>query len=193
VPRHCVGTVFGRTWTARNRDEERQTRGWLVPHYWTNKYPKEGVDPSLWAPGGDCFSGAVFTNVAVHMTGIPGTIESKNFMSKSPPGDPYTAVEWVGSDPARRRTVDRVRQVLTHFDGGGNANQFEATVIYSDGTNTYYFPSGIPSAPVFGNANHVLSVFVNFGWAKREGAGWVLVEELANWTMRPAPRINLYE
>jgi hypothetical protein len=169
------------------------TRGWLVPHYWTNKYPREGVDPTQWEPGGDCISGAVFTNLAVHMTGVPGAVAAKNYMSKSPPGDPYTAAEYpILEDPARRRKVGGEDQVLMHFDRGGGANQFEGTVVYSDGIKTYYFPAGV--AVAYDKADYVLSVFVNFGWARWDGTKWVLVELLARWDDKPSPpRINLYE
>jgi hypothetical protein len=66
-------------------------------------------------------------------------------------------------------------------------------VVYSDGTNTYYFPSGDGDdlRLVYNNADDVLSVFASFGWAKREGATWVLVgDPLARW-MTHRPPINL--
>lgn len=58
--------------------------------------------------------------------------------------------------------------------GNAAANSFESTIVWSDGTTTYYFPSGFANptvtpailAPVFDKADDVLSVFSSFGWGK---------------------------
>ena len=164
--------------------------GWFVPYYWTHKYPSRWYDdPANYQVGGDCISGAVFASFATLMVGIPGTIEAKAYMSKSPT-EPTKAVEWVRGDPARVRVgAGGRREYLQHFDYGvpPGGNNFEAAIVYTTpGGNTFYFPAGTSLA--YDNPDNFLTVFQSFGWARWEkdptqptGGKWVMVEKKTDW------------
>jgi hypothetical protein len=145
---------------------------WKVPYYWTNKYRVKVLNPANYVVGGDCFSGAVFTVFADNIFGVSDTIEHKEYASKSI-AQSTTAVEWstVKGDDYRESPKNRpfngqnVAQMLGMWDSGNNFNFLEATVVWSDPTKTYYFPSGMQqNTKVFSNKDDVLSVFESFGY-----------------------------
>jgi hypothetical protein len=139
--------------------------GWDVPHYWTNKFKSSALPEEEWTVGGDCISGAIFAALACSVVGIPGTIEAKEYMSKSPT-EPTKAVPYTGDDPARRRNGQMGFDYLGHFDRGDHYNKFEAAVVYTTANEnpnkTFYFPAG--TTHKYDNVDDVLSIFAWFGW-----------------------------
>jgi hypothetical protein len=187
---------------------------WLVYYFWTHPYPIKGVPPKNYAPGSDCISGAMFTYFVCTVFGAPGTINVKEFTSESFDAvGARTAVEWgsVADDEGRSNlTINYFAPPsewidnwgLALWDPTGGANNFEATIVYSDGTNTYYMPSGLQQASlVFGNANDVLSLFTKgFGWGRATASAFLpytpnpgdtMKYNYATFTATPTP-INLY-
>ena len=142
---------------------------WRVPHFWTNPYPRRTVQLAFYKKGGDCITGAIFTKFACYVFGVSGTIVSRDFTSKSRP-EPTKAVEFntIRTEEYRntpKKHADGTLRVLALWDGGDHINKFEGTVEWTDGTLTYYFPSGTQENWVFTNADHVLSIFT-FGFGK---------------------------
>ena len=155
--------------------ERGPTYAWWVPYYSVNKYPSKMLTPENYRVGSDCISGAIFAKFADYIYGVSGTIQNKEYASKSQ-AEAKKAVEWntVATNPARYVpvTFNGKQYLLGMWAWDGNPinvdtaayNVFESTVVWSDGTKTYYFPSGISPQVVFTNADDVLSVFGSFGY-----------------------------
>ncbi len=143
---------------------------WQVPEYWTKVYPNKYAQPQQ--VGGDYISGATFTMYADYIFGVTGDISHKEYCSKSTQNpltsQPTIAVEYdtIKDFIYRKEPAPYQGQLwqLSMWDAGNNANKFESTVVWTDGTNTYYFPSGVQGAPVYTKADDVISVFSSFGW-----------------------------
>jgi hypothetical protein len=138
--------------------DKKLANAWTVYDTW-------GLMPT---PGADCISGAAFSWLVIATGGMPGFHNADAFAPKDAT-KPTTAVSFVQRDPARERVTAAhpgKLQVLNLIDGGGNPNQFEATLIYTPpgaGATTFFFPVGAGPAR-FTKADDVLTVFGKASW-----------------------------
>ncbi len=130
-------------------------KGWLVPGSWQQ-------EDANGKKGSDCISGAKFVEAVVKMIGFEGvTIETKAYFAKSV-AEPTKAVE--GPVPFIERANGKERALL--FDSGENHNNFEATIVLTQGDRTLYFPLGAGRL-VFDHPDKVLTLFKFFAWSTR--------------------------
>jgi hypothetical protein len=139
-------------------------KGWTVPENWTT--PKLVNGKSYL--GSDCISGATFTRLAALAVGLPGAIEAKNYMAKSAT-EPTEAVVFDINNQAYFRPDPEYPQIPLLRNQlmlilGGKPNNYEGTVVFTEGGTTLYFPAGTDY--VFDNADAVLTIFQRLAWVR---------------------------
>lgn len=112
--------------------------------------------------GASCISISTFVSLVANMTGLPGMFTIKTYIATE--NAPNTAVEGDLSRTVRKNPANP-KQYLALWDSHNMANSFEATVLYTIGGNTYYFPGGAGNV-VYTNKDDVLTVFQSLGWGE---------------------------
>lgn len=115
--------------------------------------------------GYDCITLSTMAAQALRENSIPGSISVVTYIPQ--PGNPKKAIEGSLSNPPVTNPDDPTEMEFL-FDRHGGANNFEATLVYSDHGKTYYFPGG--TNRVYSTPDKVLTLFPSLGWSQYDPA-----------------------